>query len=555
MRQFVQNFNRYLFKEIDPIGLAVFRISYFFVVMLEVIHFYDWRHVIFDKIPYLVKSEINFQFIFLFWFIAIFFLIIGYKTRIASIVNYIFSVLIFSSSAAFEYHIFYTYVGVAFISMFTPLSAALSLDRLLDQFKSAGDQKITNSIKSYRVHYYAIILVGIGLVYFDSIFFKLDARMWINGIGMWMPASLPMATWNDTSWLLNNQYLVIFLNYFVILFEFVFLFIFGKKQFRVPIMVIGIFFHLGIYIQYPIPYFALAYIAIYLLFFPVGALRRYVNLLMPPQHQSGQIFPYRNLQEASGWLRKGVLTAFLGFASVVPVLGKWLDQALRLATEAKSPIRFSATLDLFTRKFWYIVLVFFVVSQMIITWYSPYSIVLRKQLGFTITENIEKTRPFIGFYSFIINFFGITHHGVFTDYHFKNFNHIVHIKYVVQGKVYNVPLLDERGLTGEMINGTIWRNIAFNVITPNITQEKMETGIVPYLRYYVENYHSGDYSGHFIFYGKEIEVPSSWKQDQLRHNMAQPWSVLGRASFQNYSVVFSWNSAMKDLLQQERKTF
>ena len=93
--------------------------------------------------------------------------------------------------------------------------------------------------------------------------------MWLNGLGMWKPANIPMATWSDTSWLMNNESLVIFLGYIVIVFEVLFVFAFWRKKFRLPIMLIGIGFHLGILLEFPIPCFVLAFCVVYLLMMPV----------------------------------------------------------------------------------------------------------------------------------------------------------------------------------------------------------------------------------------------------------------------------------------------
>jgi predicted DCC family thiol-disulfide oxidoreductase YuxK len=85
---------------------------------------------------------------------------------------------------------------------------------------------------------------------------------------MWLPSSLPMATWNDTSVLLNQELLMKFLGYLVLVFEGLFIFLFWFRSLRVPLMLIGILFHIGILIIYPIPWFALTLIAVYLLMLP-----------------------------------------------------------------------------------------------------------------------------------------------------------------------------------------------------------------------------------------------------------------------------------------------
>ena len=49
-------------KQIDGTGLAVFRIFYCIVLLCEIIQMYYFRHLIFDKIPFVEIAEIDFAF-------------------------------------------------------------------------------------------------------------------------------------------------------------------------------------------------------------------------------------------------------------------------------------------------------------------------------------------------------------------------------------------------------------------------------------------------------------------------------------------------------------
>ena len=44
-------------KEIDGTGLAVFRIVYSFFLLCEITQMFYFRHLIFDKIPYIELAE------------------------------------------------------------------------------------------------------------------------------------------------------------------------------------------------------------------------------------------------------------------------------------------------------------------------------------------------------------------------------------------------------------------------------------------------------------------------------------------------------------------
>lgn len=263
--------NKIFNLKIDASGLSLFRIFYCIILFFEIKQLFIFRNVIYDKQPFIVTGELDVSFLFYFWFVIVICLIVGFRTRFAAIINYIFSVIIFSSATDFEYHVFYVYVGINFLLIFMPVSRVLSFDNLLQKLK------YSNSTKTYKVdskvlqiNYLIPVFVGIGLVYIDSVFHKLSSKLWLDGLGVWLPSSLPMITWNDTSFLLNQEWAVKFLSYLVLVFEAVFIFLFWIKRFRMPFFILGVFFHIGILIAYPIPYFALAYIAIYLLMVPVS---------------------------------------------------------------------------------------------------------------------------------------------------------------------------------------------------------------------------------------------------------------------------------------------
>ncbi len=262
-------FRKIFNTKIDAIGLAVFRVAYITVLFCDICQLFRFRGIIYDKVPFLVTGEINVTFLFGFWFIILAMLFLGLFTRTAAIINYIFGVIVFGSATNFEYHVFYAYLGINFLLIFLPVSRVFSIDRLIQKVK------YTNIGRPYRpdrtvleINYLIPVFVAIALVYFDSIFYKYSARMWTDGLGMWTPSSLPMMIWNDTSAILNQEWLVRSLGYIVLAFETVFIFLFWFRKFRVPFALLGIFFHLGILIAYPIPWFALTAVVVYLLLLP-----------------------------------------------------------------------------------------------------------------------------------------------------------------------------------------------------------------------------------------------------------------------------------------------
>ena len=258
-------------KKVDAIGLSIFRILYSIVLFFEIKQLYTFRHLIYDKDPYRIIGELDVAFIFKFWFVIVLFLCVGIFKRLTTIINYIFSVVIFSSAITFEYHVFYAYVGINFLLMFMPINRVLSIDALIEKLKySVMSRQYKIDRKILKINYLIVVFAALGLVYFDSIFHKLSSVMWTKGLGVWLPSSLPMVTWTDSTWLLNQKWLMLFLGYLVLVFETVFIALFWFKRYRIVLLSIGLFLHIGILITYPIPWFALTAIVVYVLMVPIS---------------------------------------------------------------------------------------------------------------------------------------------------------------------------------------------------------------------------------------------------------------------------------------------
>ena len=258
-------------KQIDGTGLAVFRIAYCLVLLCEIAQMFYFRYLIFDKIPYLEPAEINFGIPISIWFIAVVFVLFGAFTRFFTILNYIMGLILIGSIHSFEYHVFYAYMGINFLMIFFPVSQCLSLDRLFKKLKYSNTTFTYIPPKTVSQLYYFIPpFVGIGIVYIDSIFFKLGSNLWLNGLGSWLPSSLPMITHFNNSSFLNQEWLVKCFGWGTIVFETIFLVVFFRKNSRVWVFVSGLILHLGILIEFPIPWFALTACTIYLLLVPVS---------------------------------------------------------------------------------------------------------------------------------------------------------------------------------------------------------------------------------------------------------------------------------------------
>ncbi|TDN37713.1 DUF393 domain-containing protein [Hymenobacter sp. UV11] len=264
-------------KQVDGGGLAIFRIVFCAVLLAEVAHLFYFRHLIFDVIPFVEGAEIGFTTPLLLWMATLVLLGLGLYTRPAALVNYGFALILFSSLKTYAYMMTPVYIGMSFLFLFLPISRRLSLDRLRLKLRYSGPRfRYEPPTTVSQLAYYAPVLVGIGFVYFDSALYKLTSPLWLTGLGMWKPLSLPYETPFNYSYLLNQEVLVKFLGYLTLVFELVFLFLYPFRRYRPWLLLIGLGLHLGVLVSLPIPLFAVGFSSLYVLVVPAGWWRRWL---------------------------------------------------------------------------------------------------------------------------------------------------------------------------------------------------------------------------------------------------------------------------------------
>jgi len=271
----LRKFQRVYDKQVDGIGLAVFRIVFCSVLLLDVGHLFYFRHLIFDVVPFIEVSEIGFTAPLLLWMATLLLLVLGLHTRAAAVVNYGFALVLFSSLKTYAYMMTPVYISISFLFLFLPISRRLSLDRLRLRLRYAdarGGYEPRATVS--QLAYYVPVVVGIAFVYFDSALYKLTSPMWLSGLGMWKTLSLPYETPFNPTYVLNHEWLVKFLGYLTLVFEFFFLFLFPFRRYRPLLLLIGVGLHLGILVTLALPLFALGFGSLYVLMVPLGFWRR-----------------------------------------------------------------------------------------------------------------------------------------------------------------------------------------------------------------------------------------------------------------------------------------
>lgn len=486
MKKFRATVSRILFSKVDPIGLSVFRIAFSIILLMEVLHLFKYRSLIYYGI-----SEFNPILIFIFWIPVVLMLIVGFKTKIATIINYIFAVVVLSSLTKYEYHGYTVYLGISFLMLFLPLSKRLSLDALLYTTSDIKD------IKVYKVFYFAPIFLVIALVYLDSVFYKLASTMWLNGLGMWLPASLPMATWHSFPLLMNNVYIVKSLGYLVLIFETVLLFLMWFKTFRIPLLIIGVFFHLGIFLFFPIPWFALGVVCVYLLMVPI-------NFWL-------KIYERFSIEK-------------IKFSSLKKY--KQIDNSLNIFS------------DKTIRKGWVLFFLITLSIQLLLTYRTPFMTKLFSNSLKSETSVATKVMALANRVDYVTHkFLGMTNHGLFLDDHFMGYSQIIKVEANVDGKKIIVPLINDNGQPGSYVRGNFWTNYTFRVSSKYLKLDSYLLNVYPYLVYFCDENNFKISQVQFELYSKSIEVPKKWEKNYLEKMMDRKWSRVGIYSVVNEKLV------------------
>ncbi|WP_299550007.1 HTTM domain-containing protein [Seonamhaeicola sp.] len=466
-------FNKLYEKKISATGLSVFRITFFLNLFFEVLHLFKYRHLYFDSIPYIELSSANESLFILIWLVVLVCIVLGLFTRVLTIINYIFCVTILSSFTDFEYHMHYVYVGISFIAILLPLSRSFTIQNI---FFKEGQREQKVSV----LYYYLPVVVGIAFVYFDSVFHKITSQIWINGLGVWFPASLPQITIINDQWLLNQKGFMLFLGYLTFVFEALFLFVFWMKKMRIPMFIIGMGLHVGILLEFPIPNFAFGMMTLYTLMLPVSfwdRLKSKISIFKPREHLYSikQIF---NLDKKSV-----LMTVF-------------------------------------------IILTFF---QINVTLQSPF---IRPQLYKLIGKiGIEDYFDPVSYplMNFSTKAFGITKHPVFMDNHFKGYNHILSISYVDNSNGETLlPIINEKGMVGTYLRGSVWVNWSYRVNSPEVDQTQLKNGLFAYSAYWAHKNNIDLTDAVFKVKVKKIELPNwKWEEDYLTKQLHKPWQNAG----------------------------
>jgi hypothetical protein len=448
------------------IGLGLFRILYAAVLQAEILQLIDFHDLVYGGAPgdnWGIDND--FTPLLWGWWAAVVLFGLGLWVRPALIVNYIAAVGFMGSFNTYAYHVDFFFLGMNFLLLVFPARTAYSVNWKMGR---APGPPATASWGYTCV----LVAVGVGYVYFDSIFMKFDSPMWRAGLGMFTPASLPHNTWINLDLALDQEWLVRGLGYFTLFFETVFIFLLPFQRFRLWLALGGLALHFGICVAFPIPWFALGVAALYVVLIPdsvwagiLGRLRIPLPALAPVPGIEG-----RERAWVAGLAMAIALTALQALLWVTnPLVTRNLPAALA------DPL-----------------------------------LAARRAIEPT-------TRQWIG----------LTRHGVFMDPHFANYNHCITLVHRKGNRETWLPLVRQDGLAGTHKTGRFWVNYTFRTVGAKVNNPRLSEGLRRETWYWATRNGVSLRDAEFIVKLKKVAPAFEWQKDITEKNLAAPWLDVG----------------------------
>jgi predicted DCC family thiol-disulfide oxidoreductase YuxK len=275
-------------------GLGLFRLLFGLVTLQEVLFLLYFNHLIFDPVPYLDVEFPMIHFFLCLWAVVAAFIVAGYRYQTAIIANYIFW-LVFVNFTPMQrdfdggFDLFMT--GANFFLIFLPADKAFSLDNLRRKLITpfVHYQHYTQATVSVLA-YSLPVMVCLGFLYFDSVIHKLFAPHWRNGLGGWLPATMPYyVSAINMSWLLNQEVLQKVIGYTILIFQVTFLFLVHLRRLRIIYVLIGMSLHLSITFTLNIYPFGFGMLIFYTLVIPFSYYRK-LGAWLTAKHPSLTVF-------------------------------------------------------------------------------------------------------------------------------------------------------------------------------------------------------------------------------------------------------------------------
>lgn len=299
-KSFTAGWDNFFYKTTDATALCIFRIIFGFFLFLngislvedfqewygigdsslvplaDSLHFYNNFRI--NIFTWLSPTEMSGWFVLLTYIVTSVFVMIGFKTRISTIVCFILMVSLQNRNYSILNSGDTLMRCMLFLMMFAPTQVKYSVDAWLRE-KSGAPYNPEISILTIR-----LMQLQFSLVYFATTLFKLKGYDWVDGTAVYYTSRLVNFQRFVLPIVFDFPFLVKFATWSALFIEFAMGTLVWVKEFRIPVLIAGLLLHLGIEVSMSIGFFEWVMIAAYILFLEpreVFWLRDRFKLLVP----------------------------------------------------------------------------------------------------------------------------------------------------------------------------------------------------------------------------------------------------------------------------------
>lgn len=298
-KTFLSRWDRFFFRPVPVEGIALFRIAWCLLLLMYVLldlgnvaDFYGPKAILSLET---VKSQYQFPHMNIFhlfgdsapvvhtmmgvYALSLIFALVGFRTRSSLLVALICMVsfhqrniwLLSSSEVLMR--------TIMILLVCAPAGNALSVDSLLDKKKNLLP-------KEWAPWALRLIQIQISVVYLWTVWHKLKGDQWIDGTAVYYATRLDSMTNFPVPFLLDNLFTIKLMTWGTLVLEFALGTLIWFREFRKPLIIAGVFFHLGIEYMMSIPFFELIMIALLINFFTPQELRAFVQVTRERMRES-----------------------------------------------------------------------------------------------------------------------------------------------------------------------------------------------------------------------------------------------------------------------------
>ncbi len=274
--------NEFWYKPASPLPIAIFRILLGLLVLYfcaligpDLTTLFGFQGIYSNQTPGVLVawSDFSLQFIFVVLIIAAICMTLGLCSTLSAVV-------VFLGLRAFDYQNPYILHGgymflrlMVFYMIFARSGAAISLDHLI-QLRSGKTPLL--EVPSWPLR---LMQITLALGYWSAFSWKLSGAMWIDGTAVYYATHLyEIHRWN-IPYLFDNFWSIKLLTWATLAIEFSLCTLIWIKEFRYPVLLLGLLMHLGLELEFSTTILQWVMIASYVTFLDPATIQKALSLV------------------------------------------------------------------------------------------------------------------------------------------------------------------------------------------------------------------------------------------------------------------------------------